>query len=506
MVTGSPSFATGDLLNNSRFIRSRYYLDPAAGSFTARALPGGGSGDRAYFGPWTFTDGATGQAFQATMFDHPDGRQTATGGSRKDVDTFMLAWQSFFLRDRLNLFAGRRQDRFRSFLVAPVFAVRGDQLTPGDRRGLYVPLSRTRFDTTPELKDDATTAAYGAVYHATRWFSVFASRSDNTALPPRFLDTENRLLPGISSNGYDFGFRAALRQDDLSLRVNFFKEHQQNLIGDGQDVRNAIPAIEQRLRGPDRPAGIADVPADGYDPVGRGANAYRSVEDKIGRGLDVTLVARLTRNWDARLALGQQKTRVFNKGADFHRWVERRLPVWRQFGGLGWDNVAISATDPRTVHQYYDQDVASQILEDQLRNNLPRFRQRQWRGSLFSNYRFAEGWAKGLNLGGGLRWQQAPVTTGYFQRTYPDGSTGDDVTRPIGGNSLTFVDLLAGYGGRARLFGSRPMGWRIQLNIRNLLDRDDLEILRSTYMDGGRGLQYGRVEPRQIALTSTFSY
>lgn len=506
MILGSPSFATGDLLNNSRYIRGRYYLDPAAGNLTARPLPGGAGGDRNYFGPWSFTDGLTGQAFQATIFDHPAGRSSATSGSRKDIDTFMVALQSFFLRDRLNLFAGQRLDRFRSFLVHPSFLVRGDQTNPGDQRGLYTPLARTRFDTTAELDDEAVTSSYGGVLHVARWFSVFASKSDNTALPPRFLDTENRLLPGISSSGYDFGFRASLRQDALSLRVNFFKEHQQNLIGDGQDVRNALPAIEQRLRGPDRPAGIAAVPADGYDPVGRGNNAYRSVEDKIGRGLDVTLVARLTSNWDARLAVGQQKTLVYNKGADFHRWVARRLPVWQQFGGLGWDNVAISTTDPRTVHQYYDQEVAAQILEDQLRNALPRFRQRQWRGSLFTNYRVGEGRLKGWNLGGGVRWQQAPVTTGYFQRVYPNGEVGDDVTRPIGGNALTFVDLLLGYGGRTRLVAGRPIAWRVQLNVRNLLDRDDLEILRSTYMDGGRGLHYGRVEGRQAILSTTFTF
>lgn len=506
MILGSPSFVTGDLLNNSRFIRTRYYLDPAAGNFTSRPLPGAAGRDSNTFGPWTLTDSLTGQSFQATMFDHPGGRSAATGGSRKDIDTYMLALQSFFLRDRLNLFAGRRLDQFRSFLVHPSFLVRGDQTTPGDQRGLYAPLAQTRFDATPELDDEATTYSYGGVFHATRWFSVFASKSDNTALPPRFLDTENRLLPGISSDGYDIGFRASLRQDDISLRVNFYKEHQNNLIGDGQDVRNAIPAIEQRLRGSDRPAGIADVPADGYDPVGRGANAYRSVEDKIGRGLDVTLVARLTSNWDARLAVGQQKTLVYNKGADFHRWVARRLPVWQRFGGLGWDNVAISATDPRTVHQYYDQDVAAQIVEDQLRNALPRFRQRQWRGSLFTNYRSSEGWLKGFNVGGGLRWQQAPVTTGYFQRVFPNGEIGDDVTRPIGGNSLTFVDLLMGYGRRTNFIAGKPIGWRVQLNVRNLLDRDDLEILRSTYMDGGRGLHYGRVEPRQIILTTTFTF
>lgn len=503
IVVDSPSFATGDLLNNSRFLRTRYYLDPARGTLTARALPGG-NGDGGWFGPWTFTDSVRGESFQATMFDHPAGRETATGGSRKDIDTYMLALQSYFFRDRLNLFAGRRLDQFRSFLVHPSFLVRGDQLTPGDRRGLYTPLAQTRFDSTATIDDNGTTYSYGGVFHATRWFSVFASKSDNTALPPGFLDPDNRPLPGIFSDGYDYGFRVSLRQDDISLRVNFYKEHQHALIGDAQDVRTASAVIEQRLRGTERPAGVADVPADGFDPVGRGGNAYRSVEDKIGRGMDVTLVAKITNNWDARLAIGKQYTRVYNKGLDFAGWVERRVAVWQQFGGLGWDRVAISNTDPRTVHQYYDEEVAAEITRDALRNNLPRFRQRPWRASLFTNYRVTEGRLKGFNLGGGVRWLDKPWTTGFYQRAYPGGATGDDVTRPIPGFDQTFVDVLMGYGGRTKLLGGRPIGWRLQLNIRNLLDDDEIEPIRSNFL--GVGLQWGRVEPRQIVFSTAFTF
>ncbi len=498
MVLGNPSFATADLLNNSRFIRTRYYLDPAAGVLTARALPGPD-----WFGPWTFIDGARNETFHATMFDHPAGRESATGGSRKDVDTTMLALQSFFLKDRLNLFAGRRLDQFRSFLIHPSFLVRGDQTTPGDRRGLYTPLAQTRFNTTATIDDEGTTASYGGVFHATRWLSVFASRSDNTALPPGTLDMENRPLPGIFSNGYDYGFRLSLRDDALSLRVNFYKEHQNALIGDGQDLRVAAAAIEQRLRGSDRPAGIATVAADGFDPVARG-DVYRSVEDKIGRGMDITLVARLSQNWDARLAVGQQKTRVFNKGADTAAWIARRLPVWQDFGGLGWDRATITGNDPRTIHQYYDQEVAAEILRNQLRNNLPRFRQREWRASVFTNYRFTEGRIKGLNVGGGLRWLDKPITTGYYQRPFPNGGSGDDVTRPIPGNEQFAVDLLLGYGSRLKIFGGRSVGWRAQLNVRNLFNEDDIERLRSNF--SGAGLQWGRVEPRQIILSTSFTF
>ncbi|WP_414660818.1 hypothetical protein [Horticoccus sp. 23ND18S-11] len=500
IILGTPSFATGDLLNNSRLLRSRYYFDPAAGSWTAAPFPQGRG--PAFFGPWTFTDSARNEAFTATMFDHPGGRSSATGGSRKDVTTYMLALQSYFFKDRLNLFAGRRTDQFKSYLIHPESLVRRDQLTAGDQRGLYVPLAQSRFDSHPAIDDRGVTYSYGGVFHALRFLSVFASKSDNTALPPGFLDPDNRQLPGIFSDGYDYGFRVSLRQDQVSLRVNFYKEHQHALIGDGQAVRTASATIEQRLRGSDRPAGIATVPADGYDPVGRG-DVYRSVEDKIGKGVDVTLTARITSRWDVRWAVGQQRTRVFNKSVDFNGWVARRLPTWQSFGGLGWTNVTISSTDPRTVKQFYDDAVASEIVRSQLRNDLPRFRQREWRSGMFSNYRFDEGRLKGLNLGGGVRWLDRAMI-GFVQRPYPDGSIGDDVTKPIFGNSITSVDLLAGYGGRVKVFGGRPVGWRLQLNVRNLLDEHDIDPLVARR--DGAVLDWGRVEPRQVILSASFTF
>lgn len=501
-IMGNTSFTTGDLLNNSRLPRTRYYLDPASGSFSAGPYPGDGG----HFGPWTFTDSITGETFEASMFGDPAGRTSATGGSKKDVQTYMVALQSFFWKNRVNLFAGRRIDQFKSYLIAPSSLVRGDLAAANDRRGLYTPLSQTAFDSQAALDDDGTTYAYGAVVHPLRWFSLFASKSNNTALPPGFLDPDNKQIPGIYSDGYDYGFRFSLREDTVSLRVNFFKEHQHALIGDGQAVRNASATIEQRMRGTDRPAGIADVPADGYDPVSRG-NVYRSIEDKIGRGMDITLVARLTSNWDARLAVGRQRTRVFNKSAEFNAWVARRLSTWQDFGGLGWDNVTIADNDPRTVHQFYEEDVAAEILRSELRNNLPRFRQREWRGSFFTNYRFREGVLKGLNVGGGLRWTEASQI-GFAQKAFPTAGDPngliDDVTKPIYGNSQTFVDVLAGYGGRAKIFGGKSIGWRVQLNVRNLFEPNSIEpirVRRDTAI-----LQWGRVEPRQVILNTSFTF
>jgi outer membrane receptor protein involved in Fe transport len=500
-IHGNTSFTTGDLSNNSRLFRTRYYLDPAVGNFSAGLYPGGSA-----FGPWAFTDSTTGETFTASLFDNPAGRTSAVGGSRKEINTYMLALQSFFWKDRINLFGGRRIDDFKSYLIDPAALIRGDYLAANDRRGLFRPLAQTGFDRDPAIDKRGKTYAYGAVVHPLRWLSLFASKSENTALPPGFLDPDNRQIPGIYSNGYDYGFRVSLKDDAISMRVNLYREHQYALIGDGQAVRTAAAVIENRLRGPDRPAGIATVAADGYDPVDRG-DVYRSVEDKIAHGMDVTLTARLTANWDVRLAVGKQQTHVFNKSKEFNAWVVRRLPVWQQFGGLGWQNVAISASDARTVQQYYDAEILREVLRSELRNDLPRFRQREWRANAFTNYRFTEGVVKGLNVGGGVRWF-GPAVVGYVQKPFPTAAdpngTVDDVTNALAGPETMFVDFLAGYGGRTKIFGGKAIGWRVQLNVRNLFEPDGREPIRTR--NDGLILQYARVEPRQIILNTSFTF
>ena len=159
--------------------------------------------------------------------------------------------------------------------------------------------------------------------------------------------------------------------------------------------------------------------------------------------------------------------------------------------------------DPRTVHQYYDQEIAAEILRQQLRNNLPRFRQREWRGSLFTNYRFRAGALQGLNVGGGFRWLDHTMI-GFQQRPFPGGTTGDDVTKPIFGPAQFALDLLLGYGGKTTVLGGRKLDWRVQLNVRNLLDADDLEPIRTNL--GGGVLDWGRGTPRQIVLNTTFTF
>ena len=61
-----------------------------------------------------------------------------------------------------------------------------------------------------------------------------------------------------------------------------------------------------------------------------------------------------------------------------------------------------------------------------------------------------------------------------------------------------------GYGGRTIALGGHKLGWRVQLNVRNLLNDHDLEPIRSNLAGGV--LDWGRVEPRQIILNTTLAF
>jgi outer membrane receptor protein involved in Fe transport len=91
---------------------------------------------------------------------------------------------------------------------------------------------------------------------------------------------------------------------------------------------------------------------------------------------------------------------------------------------------------------------------------------RPWRFNVVSNYRFDRGVLKGLNVGGGYRWQD-DVILGYRLN---DALTQLDVTRPIKGASEDAIDAWVGYE-RAL---TKKIRWRVQLNLRNVADKAHL--------------------------------
>ena len=498
VIGGNPSFVTGDRLNASRFVRARYYFGD---TLSAGPLPGGT--DR-YFGPWTFTHPATGEPYPVYLFNNPDGRAFAPNGNRTAVATQMLAAQSYFLGDRLNTFYGLRRDAVTGYDLLATDTVRRDFRAAGDRQGLYLPVMQAAFSGSPTSEETGLSQTLGAVLHLRPWLSLHYSKSENFALPPGYLDPEGRALPGTFSNGQDCGVRFSFLENRFSARLNFYTETQNaNVSGTIQNLRDYAALVESRLRGPDRPAGLAPIAPDGFDPVARGADAYRAVEDKRGKGLDFVLVGNLTRQWDLRLAVGYQRTNVTDKALAFRSWIARRLPVWQNAGGLGWANVTVSPTDSRSLRDYYTNVILPEATSLELLSGQDRFRQRPWRTSLFTNRRFDTGPLKGFGLGGGFRWLDR-AQTGFARTTVPGtGLLVEDKSRRYFAGRQSFIDAVASYTRTLRLAG-KNLRWRAQLNVNNLLAFDDLEVLRAKY--DGTPLDVGRAPTRQIVFSNRLSF
>ena len=123
---------------------------------------------------------------------------------------------------------------------------------------------------------------------------------------------------------------------------------------------------------------------------------------------------------------------------------------------------------------------------------------REWRVNAISTYDFTEGGLKGLSVGGGIRYQDS-VTIGYP----PTGSSDDfgiDLNSPIQGPSETAFDFWVSY--PIRVFDR--VDWRIQLNIRNAFQGD--ELIPISTQPNGQVAGWRIAPPRTFTLTNTFRF
>ena len=120
--------------------------------------------------------------------------------------------------------------------------------------------------------------------------------------------------------------------------------------------------------------------------------------------------------------------------------------------------------------------------------------QRHHKFNLFTNYSFKEGALANFSIGGGAR--------------YRSGATWLQANQALGQqefNGMTIFDLVAGYD--TELFGI-PV--QLQLNVRNLFDKDDYSVVRlddDARPDGGYNVyKYVHTPGRDIRLRARFRF
>jgi outer membrane receptor protein involved in Fe transport len=406
----------------------------------------------------TIVDGTTGTVTPEILPDN-------FIGSITEVDTEMFALQSYFWNDRIVTTYGRREDSQRS---------RGPTVTRENRI-----ITDYVFDNPFGDERSGTTETKGVVFHALDWLSVFYNESEsfNLGNPSRFT-LDGRVVGDEKGIGEDYGVRFSFLEDRLFVSVSRYETSSTNRLtfnaeGDVQTAANAIwEAID-----PSR-----EILIDG---------GLASTENLVSEGTEFEVVANITRNWKLIANLSKSETKTSGLFARNRAYVEDNRDEWMANAGTAVEGGGLYTTVGEAV-AFIDQQIAERVLPF---NNQMKRGHSDLKVNLFTDYTFGEDTPlDGFSVGGGLRHVSEPVI-GYSAPVPGTPSTKYE------GDANTLIDLKIGY--KTTIYDGR-IDWSIQLNVRNVLDEDD--ILLTLADADGNPRRYRFQEPREWVITTSFRF
>ncbi len=550
-VAGSPyAFVVG---GNQNSLRPGFrYIDPSGGDYTIK-LPFDPMRDGTYTQPgWV---DANGREVSLMTFDPNGGQITSPSVARNKVESSALASQSYLFGRRLVLSYGRRRDSVDIYNdPSPVADWNFDRLVDS---GINWQLVRNEVP---------VKTAKGAVLHPLSWLSLAYSETNSQQVRTEVIrNPDGTIAPTGAGIGKDYGITLRWK-NRFSVRINRYENSGLGNVSGvanavtataaagnlGPNFKQTIGALERgiQVNAPDfDPARPDAVPRStlsdrfayyqqdlarvtridqviGNEIGGR----YSILSDSVAKGYELTLTANPTSNWRVSVTGARNTASESNIGGQWWDLITERLPIWGAAANLAGgstpgttlnraglpSNVVASTTGSGNTNNYrtYTDVLAAamanwnfiRMSENRLNNNL-----RKYRFTATTRYAFSHGGLKGIFVGANYAWRSAaavgyPVTTSTsnpfaIPGVNPGAVTTSDISRPYRGGALVSFDGFAGY---TRRFGDGKYVWRVQLNIRNLLNRDGLLVQR--VLTDGTGAIYTVQEPRSFIVTNTFSF
>jgi iron complex outermembrane receptor protein len=378
------------------------------------------------------------------------------------VDSAMAALQSSFWKERLWLTAGLRRDKQRAW---------------GSGGAVQHPVTREwglRQRNATYTFNEGETRTYGAVFHATNWLSFYYNNSNN------FIPSSERsdliggdLIGNRTGEGQDAGLKLRLFGNRLSANVGWYETNDTNRsVGIDNSWTNHINAIWRTLGRPERQISV-----------------YRDSEDLTGDGYEFELTANLTAQWrtTANWSITEQLTDHRNPRTV--AYMAQHRSEWQARGNDTLDITGTALTAPTVAVALQN----AQFIVDAIQAGSGNVRRglRKNSGNFFTNYNFArDSRLHGFGIGAGVNYRGKAVI-GY------DSSQGN---RPLYGADYAHVNAMVRYGGRLT---ARRLDWRVQLNVDNLFNEDELLV---TDADQTRAYRFVYQNPRRWSLSSTFSF
>jgi len=198
--------------------------------------------------------------------------------------------------------------------------------------------------------------------------------------------------------------------------------------------------------------------------------------DIESEGMEIELNAQITKNWNIAINASKTDATRLNLAKSYVDYTEERYAAYQTMYGQAllwgpwWSSTGTLAG--KWTSEYYGNYLLQRALEG---SNVPELC--KWRFNVVTNYNFDEGMLKGVNVGGGWRWQDK-VVIGY-PLVYDDagelvltdsGVPQYDIDNPWKGPIEQYFDFWVGYEHAI----NDDVTWRIQLNVKNLFADDDL--------------------------------
>jgi outer membrane receptor protein involved in Fe transport len=517
--------------DGSRVLNARFYLNEGNGYISQPS-------DQTFDGrPITFQD-ENGKSWtidpnNTGYFDEQGKRlvsNNAPQGINTQLDTEQFGYQGFFWNNNIVITYGYRKDESQSKNFLDVIRDRSNNPTHpngADGLGFWPHVDDSEFGPWGEPQSGITRTK-GVVVRPLSWLSLFWNESDTFQANIGRFDPYGTEYPGAQGQGQDIGIRLDLFDDKLSIKYNDF-----DLVSSPSRAANTpfnrwrgpVNNTAQRYR---TVTGLDDYPNAGMGGFReKGGCCHWVMSDNFSTGQEISITARPIEGLNVRITYTDREAIESNIGLIWFQWIEERLrDSWTVFsvpeggigdprdlnedGGIGgidegfapwtwetaWQNE--NNLNRGTMAEYYQDVVVNGPFGSSLIQALDGKKNEFDRASSANvnvNYRFTEGVLNGWNLGGALRWRDAP-TVGY-EEILVSGIESPNLEKPLAGAIDMTYDVTIGYRGKIKLFGDR--NYTVRGTIRNLLDDGPtFPVIKSV---DGNNIRVARKTPRLFILS-----
>ena len=413
----------------------------------------------------------------------------------REIDSIMIAGQSYFWDDRIIATFGIREDDF--FNSSP----------PHFRNSVNNWRDQINYDAPriTELSGERT-ETYGLVFHATEEISFSANKATNAGLSA-FAERDifgrpgeqGQAVPVPAGESEDISIMFDLLDGRLFIKGTLYETSAQKessfISWNDTNVIAAVNNIYSNLAEGDPDAVppiapfITETVRDNQETLAEVGTTSNSSE-----GWEISATANITENWRLTVNASEIDSTIANTFSEFTPWWNG--PTGKPFFAQFDQNFVLPNEGPFPDGTTLGQAIAlteSGATSVQARAGQTSPGQRHHKFNLFTKYTFTEGALKDLSLGGGARYRSGATwiqTTSLGQQEF---------------NGMTIFDFVAGY--RCEIFGI-PVD--LQLNVRNLLDKDDFSVVRLSNFENASGgydiAKYVHTPGRDIRLKARFRF